>query len=172
MMAEFNTLFRPQQLHISAFMARGAVIIGDVTLDENVSVWFNAVLRGDTEPIHIGAGTNIQDGCVLHVDPGFPVRVGVGVTVGHRAIVHGATLGDDTLIGMGAVLLNGVVVGENCIVGANSLLTQGKVFPAGTLIMGSPAKVVRDLTADEIASNKRSAATYVRRAKAFRDGVT
>jgi carbonic anhydrase/acetyltransferase-like protein (isoleucine patch superfamily) len=167
----FNTLFRPDQLHPSVYVAQGAVIVGDVTLDEDASVWFNAVLRGDTEPIRIGARTNIQDGCVLHVDPNFPLTIGVGAVIGHRAIVHGASVGDNTMIGMGAVLLNGVAVGENCIVGASSLLTQGKIFPGGVLIMGSPAKVVRDLTPDEIDSNRNSAEGYVRRAKAFREGV-
>ncbi|MFN8375438.1 MAG: gamma carbonic anhydrase family protein [Anaerolineae bacterium] len=170
-MITFNTLFRPQQIHRSVFVAQGAVIVGDVTLEEDVSVWFNAVLRGDSEPIHVGAGTNIQDGCILHVDPGFPLRIGTGATIGHRAIVHGATVGANTVIGMGAVLLNGVTVGENCIVGASSLLTQGKVFAAGTLIMGSPAKVVRELSAEEIASNQRSAEGYLRRAQAFREGL-
>jgi carbonic anhydrase/acetyltransferase-like protein (isoleucine patch superfamily) len=167
----FNTLFRSHQLHPSVYVAQGAVIVGDVTMDAEASVWFNAVLRGDTEPIRIGARTNIQDGCILHVDPTFPVNIGIGAVIGHRAIVHGAVIGDNTMIGMGAVLLNGVVVGENCIVGASSLLTQGKVFPSGVLIMGSPAKVVRELTPDEIASNQRSAEGYVRRAKAFREGV-
>jgi carbonic anhydrase/acetyltransferase-like protein (isoleucine patch superfamily) len=166
----FDTLFRPHQLHPSVYVAQGAVIVGDVTLDEDASVWFNAVLRGDTEPIRIGARTNLQDGCVLHVDPTFPVNIGGGAVIGHRAIVHGASVGDNTMIGMGAVLLNGVVVGENCIIGASSLLTQGKIFPSGVLIMGSPAKIIRELTPDEIESNRRSAEGYVRRAKAFRAG--
>jgi carbonic anhydrase/acetyltransferase-like protein (isoleucine patch superfamily) len=164
----YATQFRPQQVHPSVFVAAGAVIVGDVTLDEAASVWFNAVLRGDTEPIVVGARSNIQDLCVLHVDPGFPLKIGSGVTVGHRAIVHGATVGDNCIIGMGAILLNGVVVGDNCIVGAGSLLTQGKAFPAGTLILGSPAKVARDLKPEEIAENRDSAERYVERARAFR----
>ena len=164
----FDTIFRPDLIHPSAFIAQGAVIVGDVTLAEDTSVWFNAVLRGDTEPIRIGPRSNIQDGAIFHVDPGFPVVVGAGVTIGHRAIVHGAQVGDNTIIGMGTTLLNGVIIGENCIVGANSLATQGKVFPAGKLIVGSPARVVRELTPEEIASLPDSAQTYVQRAKAFK----
>jgi carbonic anhydrase/acetyltransferase-like protein (isoleucine patch superfamily) len=166
----FHTRYRPEQLHPSVFVAQGAVIVGDVHLGENASVWFGAVLRGDTEPIRIGAGTNIQDGAILHVDPGFPLSVGRDVTVGHGAIIHGAQVGDNTLVGIRSVLLNGVVVGENCIVGACSLLTQGKVFPPGMLIMGTPAKVVRPLTPEEIEQNRISAQTYVRRAQAFLRG--
>jgi carbonic anhydrase/acetyltransferase-like protein (isoleucine patch superfamily) len=166
----FHTRFRPEQVHPSVFVAQGAVIVGDVHLGENASVWFGAVLRGDTEPIRIGAGTNIQDGAILHVDPGFPLSVGRDVTVGHGAIIHGAQVGDNTLVGIRSVLLNGVVVGENCIVGACSLLTQGKVFPPGMLIMGTPAKVVRPLTPEEIAQNHISAQTYASRAQAFLRG--
>ncbi len=166
----FHTRYRPEQLHPSVFVAQGAVIVGDVHLGENASVWFGAVLRGDTEPIRIGAGTNIQDGAILHVDPGFPLSVGRDVTVGHGAIIHGAQVGDNTLVGIRSVLLNGVVVGENCIVGACSLLTQGKVFAPGMLIMGTPAKVVRPLTPEEIEQNRISAQTYVRRAQAFLRG--
>ncbi|NWF70342.1 MAG: gamma carbonic anhydrase family protein [Chloroflexi bacterium] len=167
----FHTLFRPEQVHPAAFIAAGAVLVGDVTLDAESSVWFQTVLRGDSEPIHIGARTNIQDGCIVHVDPGYPTRIAAGCTIGHRALVHGATIGANTVIGMGAILLNGVIVGENSIVGAGALLTQGKAFPAGVLLLGSPAKVVRDLRADEIASNTRSAEGYVQRAHAFRAGV-
>src|SRR5687768_1276025 len=141
-----STEFRPHQMHPSVFIAQGAVVVGDVTLEEACSVWFNATLRADTTPVHIKAGTNIQEGCILHADPGFPTIVGEGVTLGHGAVVHGAQVGSNSLIGIRAVLLNGVVVGENCIVGANSLLTQGKVFPSGSLIIGSPAKVIRELT--------------------------
>jgi carbonic anhydrase/acetyltransferase-like protein (isoleucine patch superfamily) len=164
----YATQFRPEQIDSTAFVAPGAMIVGDVTLREETSVWFNATLRGDTEPIHIGPRSNIQDGAIFHVDPGFPVTLGSGVTIGHGAIIHGATVGDNTVIGMGAVLLNGVVVGENCIVGASSLLTQGKKFPAGSLIMGSPAKVVRPLTPEEIENNRRNATTYVERSRAFK----
>jgi carbonic anhydrase/acetyltransferase-like protein (isoleucine patch superfamily) len=164
----FHTQFRPEQVHPSVFIAPGAVVVGDVTLAQDVSVWFNAVLRGDTELLIISVGTNIQDGAILHADPGYPTTVGAGCTIGHRAIVHGARVGDNTLVGMGAILLNGVIVGENCIVGAGALLTQGKEFPPGSLIVGSPAKVIRELTADEISSNRASAVGYVQKAKAFK----
>ncbi len=166
----FHTQFRPEQVHPSVFIAAGAVVVGDVTLAHDVSVWFNAVLRGDTELMIISAGTNIQDGAVLHADPGYPTIVGVGCTVGHRAIVHGARVGDNSLVGMGAILLNGAVVGENCIIGAGALLTQDKIFPPGSLILGSPAKVVRELTADEISENRARAVGYVQKAQAFKSG--
>ena len=166
----FHTQFRPEQVHPSVFIAAGAAVVGDVTLAQDASVWFNAVLRGDTEALVIGAGTNIQDGAILHADPGYPTIIGAGCTVGHRAIVHGARVGDNSLVGMGAILLNGVVVGENCIIGAGALLTQGKEFPSGALILGSPAKMVRELTADEITANRASATGYMQKAKAFKSG--
>jgi carbonic anhydrase/acetyltransferase-like protein (isoleucine patch superfamily) len=163
----FQTQFRLDQIQPTAFIAQGAVIVGDVTLGEEVSVWFNATLRGDTTPITIGPRTNIQEGCIFHADPGFPAIIGAGVTVGHGAVIHGAQVGDNTLIGIRSVLLNGVVVGENCIVGACALLTQGKTFPPGLLIMGAPAQVVRELTPEEIERNRRAAAEYVKRSRAF-----
>ncbi|MBI5928102.1 MAG: gamma carbonic anhydrase family protein [Chloroflexi bacterium] len=165
----FSTQFRPDQIHPTTFIATGAVIVGDVTLAELTSVWFNAVLRGDTTPITIGPRTNIQDGAILHADPGFPAEIGEGVTIGHGAIVHGAKVGSNTVIGMGAILLNGSVVGENCIVGAGALITEGKIFPAGSLILGSPAKAIRELTEDDINRNYLSAETYVMRSRAFMD---
>ena len=164
----FQTQFRPEQVHPTVFLAQGAIIVGDVTLSEECSVWFHASLRGDVEPIVIGARTNIQEGAIFHVDPGFPVQVGVGVTIGHGALVHGATVGDNVIIGMRSTLLNGAVIGADSIVGANSLVTEGKAFPAGSLIIGSPARVVRALTPEEIARNRLSAATYVKRAAAFK----
>lgn len=142
--------------------------MGDVTLAQQVSIWYNAVLRGDNDAIYVDEGTNIQDACVLHVDPGYALRIGKGVTVGHRAIVHGSQVGDNTLIGMGAILLNGCAVGENCVVGAGSLLPQGKVYPTGTLILGSPARVMRDLSDEEIERNRQRALGYVEKAKHFR----
>jgi len=162
-----NTEFRPKQIHSTAFVGQGVVIVGDVTLAEESSVWFNTTLRGDTTPIYVGPHSNLQEGCILHADPGFPAKIGVGVTVGHGAIIHGAVVGDNSLIGMRSVLLNGVVVGENSIVGACALLTQGKVFPPGSLIMGSPAQVVRPLTPEEIESNRVAAQSYVERSRAF-----
>ncbi len=163
----FNTQFRPDQIHPTTFIASGVVIVGDVTLAQLTSVWFNAVLRGDTTPITIGTRSNIQDGAILHADPGFPAEIGEGVTVGHGAIVHGAKIGNNTVIGMGAIILNGAVVGDNCIVGAGALITEGKNFPSGVLILGSPAKAVRELTEDDINRNYLSAATYVMRSRAF-----
>ena len=166
----YQTQFRLGQVHDTVFVAHGAAIVGDVTLAEDVNVWFNAVLRADTEAVNIGAGTNIQDGAILHADPGYPTIIGRGCTVGHGAIVHGAQIGDNTLIGMGAILLNGVNVGENCIIGAGALLTQGKSFPSGSLILGSPAKVIRDVNADEIEANRQAANDYVQKGRAFKQG--
>lgn len=163
----FETQFRADQIHPTVFVGQGAIIVGDVTLEAESSVWFNATLRGDTTPIHIGVGTNIQEGSILHADPGFPAIIGAGVTIGHGAVIHGAKVGKNSLIGIRSVLLNGATVGENCIVGASSLLTQGKVFPPGSLIMGTPAKVIRPLTPEEIEANRATAKRYVERARAF-----
>lgn len=151
----------------SCFVARGAVVVGDVVLGDETSVWFSAVVRGDTESIRVGARSNIQDGAVVHADPTFPAIIGCGVTIGHRAIVHGATLGDDTLVGMGAILMNGVTVGPRCLIGAGALLTAGKTFEADSLILGSPAKVVRKLTGAELADVIDSARHYVAASRAF-----
>jgi len=164
----FHIEFRPQQIHPTVFLAQGAIVVGDVTLSEECGVWFHASLRGDVEPIFIGARTNIQESAIFHVDPGFPVRVGVGATVGHGAIVHGATIGDNVIVGMRSTILNGAVIGADSIVGANSLVTEGKQFPAGSLIIGSPARVVRVLTSEEIERNRLAADTYVQRAAAFK----
>jgi len=141
-----------------------------VTLGEGTGVWFNSTLRGDVESIVIGKRTNIQEGCILHADPGYPCVIGEGVTVGHGAVVHGARVGDNTLVGIRAVLLNGVEVGENSLVGACALLTEGKKYPPNSLILGMPAKVVRELTLDEIEGNRSSAERYVQRARAFKPG--
>ena len=163
----FNTEFRPAQIHPTVFIAQGAIVLGNVTLAENCSVWFNAVIRSDTDSITIGANTNIQDGAILHVDPGDPIQLGQNVTVGHRAIIHGATVEDEALIGMGATVLNGAVIGTGSIVGANALVTGGKIFPPQSLILGSPAKFVRHITPDELTYNRLAAQTYMERAKAF-----
>lgn len=165
-----DTEVHPETIHSTAFIARGVVIVGDVTLGEDVGVWFNSTLRGDVEAIVVGPRTNIQEGCILHADPGSPTVIGSGVTVGHGAVVHGARVGDNALIGIRAVLLNGVEVGENSLVGACALLTEGKKYPPNSLILGMPAKVVRELTSEEIEANRGSAERYVQRARAFKSG--
>lgn len=154
------------------WIAPTAVVVGDVRLGTDVSVWFGAVLRGDNDPIDIGAGSNIQDGTVVHSDPGFPTLVGVGCTIGHRAILHGCTLGDNTLVGMGATILNGAIIGKNCIVGANALVTEGKVFPGNSLIVGAPARVVRSLDDNAVARLKLSAAHYIANWQRYAVGLT
>ena len=160
-------VFEPEKAHPSVWIAPGAVVVGDVHLHEEVSIWFNAVLRGDTETITVGARSNIQDLTMVHADPGFPVVIGTDVTVGHRAIVHGAKVGDGSLVGMGAILLNGVVVGEQCLIGAGSLLTEAKQFPPRSLILGSPAKVIRELNDTDLMLIAASAAHYVHKAKDY-----
>lgn len=148
------------EFHESAFVARTAEVAGRVSLDEGSSVWFSASVRGDIAPIQIGKNTNIQDGAVIHCDERVPCIIGSGVTVGHNAVVHSATIGDNTLIGIGAIVLRGAIIGENSIVGAGSLITAGKKFPAGSMIYGSPAKVIRKLTPEEIEKNREIANGY------------
>lgn len=149
------------------WIAPDAHVIGDVELGEDVGVWFGAVLRADNAQIRIGAGSNIQEGAVIHVDPGYPVTIGKGCTIGHRAIVHGCTIGDNSLIGMGATVLNGAVIGNNCLIGANALVTEGKVFPDNSLIVGAPAKAIRVLDETAIAGLRLSAESYVRKWQLF-----
>lgn len=149
------------QIASTARIARGAILVGNVTLGEQSSVWYNAVVRADNEPITIGARSNIQDCCVLHVDEENPIQIGDGVTVGHGAILHGCTIGDNSLIGMGAVVLNGAQIGKNCIIGAAALVTQGMEVPDNSMVLGVPAKVRRPLTEEEIEGNRRAAAEYV-----------
>ncbi|AXJ95026.1 MULTISPECIES: gamma carbonic anhydrase family protein [unclassified Sphingomonas] len=149
------------------FVAPGAQVIGNVTLGDEASIWFNAVVRGDNDPIVIGARSNVQDAAVIHADPGVPATIGRGVTIGHRAIVHGATIGDHSLIGMGAIVLNRAEIGAESLVGAGALVTEGKVFPPRSLIVGSPARVVRTLTDAEVAGLHLSAATYVANARRY-----
>ena len=132
------------------WVAPNATIIGDVTLEKNSSIWFNAVLRGDIENINIGEGSNVQDGSVLHTDPGCPLKVGKNVTIGHMVMLHGCTIGDNSLIGIGAVILNKVKIGKNCIIGAKALITENKEIPDNSLVVGSPGKVVREITEDQI----------------------
>lgn len=145
----------------SAFIAKGAIVKGDVTLGENCSVWYHATVRADRATITIGDNTNIQDNCVVHVDAGASVHIGNGVTVGHSAIVHGCTVGDNTLVGMGAILLNDCVIGKNCMIGAGTLVTQNTRIPDNSLVLGNPGKVKRTLTAEEIEANRRNAMHYV-----------
>ncbi len=147
------------------YFGKNTIITGNVILHNDVSIWHNTVIRCECESITIGASTNVQDLVTIHTSPSYPVFIGESVSIGHRAILHGCTVHDHCLIGMGAILMNGVVVGKNCIVGAGSLLTQNKHFPDGTLIMGSPAKVVRKLTDEEIASITQNAVHYVQLAK-------
>lgn len=152
----------------SAFVAPTARVVGDVTLGENVSVYYSAVIRAEVEPIRVGSGTNVQDCCVFHSDEGFPVNVGENCTIGHGAIIHGCTIGNNTLIGMGAIVLNGVVIGDNCIVGAGALVTGGTVIPDGSMALGSPAKVKRELTEAEIQGNRESALGYQEECKLYK----
>lgn len=145
----------------SAFVAPGATVIGHVSLGAEASVWFGAVLRGDNEPIHVGNQSNVQDGAVLHADPGFPLRIGDRVTVGHQAMLHGCTIGDGSLVGIQAVVMNGAQIGRSSLVGAGAVVTEGKRFPDRSLILGAPAKRMRELSDDEVARLDESAATYV-----------
>ncbi|QGG90470.1 gamma carbonic anhydrase family protein [Agrobacterium sp. MA01] len=149
------------------WLAPDAQVIGDVCLGEDVGIWFGAVLRGDNDPIVIGAGTNIQDGVMVHTDPGKGVTIGEGCTIGHHAIIHGCTIGNNSLVGMGATVLNGARIGDNCLVGANALITEGKSFPDNSLIVGSPARAIRELDAATIAGLRLSAENYVRNWRRF-----
>ena len=152
----------------SCYIAAEATIIGDVRLGENVSILPGAVLRGDNEPITIGDGSNVQDNSVLHTDPGCPIDIGKGVTIGHCVMLHGCTIGDGTLIGIHSTVLNGAVIGKNCVIGANALITEKKVIPDGVMVMGAPGKIVRELSADEIKFFSAFADTYAERAKRYR----
>ena len=158
-------------LHASAWVADDAQVIGNVTLAEDVSVWFGVVVRGDTESITVGKGSNIQDNSVLHADHGKPLVVGENVTVGHQVMLHGCSIGDNSLIGIQAVVLNGAKIGKNCLVGAGALVTEGKEFPDGSMILGSPAKVVRQLSAEQIEALKMSARHYVDNARRYKTGL-
>ena len=152
----------------SVWIAPDASVIGKVILGANVGIWFGAVLRGDNDPIEIGDDTNIQEHTVIHTDLGYPVKVGKGCTIGHKALLHGCTIGDNSLVGMGAIILNGATIGKNCLVGAGALITEGKSFPDGSLILGSPAKAVRQLDDAAIEALRKSAAHYVENARRFK----
>ena len=155
----------------SAWVAENAQVIGDVQLAPGSSVWFGATLRGDTEPIVVGEGSNIQDGSVLHADVGMPLTIGRRVTVGHQVMLHGCTIGDESLIGIGAIVLNGSKIGRHCVVGAGALVTEGKEFPDGSMIIGSPAKAMRQLTPEQIEGLRRSALHYTENAERYRKGL-
>ncbi len=153
------------------WIAPNATVVGDVTLKSGASIWFGAVVRGDNDPIVIGENTNIQDGSVLHSDPGEPLIIGANVTVGHMAMLHSCEIGDGTLIGIGAVVLGRTVIGRNCLIGANALITEGKVIPDGSLVMGQPGKVVRTLEPGQIAALEASAEHYVQNWKRYVAGL-
>ncbi|WP_395697707.1 gamma carbonic anhydrase family protein [Methylocella sp.] len=153
------------------WIAPDAQVIGRVRLGTLASVWFGAVLRGDGEEIAVGESTNVQDHCVLHTDPGWPVAIGAGCTIGHRVILHGCRIGDNSLIGMGSTILNGARIGSNCLVGANALVTEGKSFPDNSLIVGSPAKVLRQLDEIDVARLKASAGRYVANWRRYAKGL-
>jgi carbonic anhydrase/acetyltransferase-like protein (isoleucine patch superfamily) len=159
------------QIDPSAFVHETAVLIGQVHIGPNASVWPFATMRGDNEPITFGRDSNCQEGCTLHTDPGFPLVVGAGVTVGHHAMLHGCTIGDDSLIGIQAVILNGAVIGRGCLVGAASLVTEGKRFGEGSLVLGSPAKVMRQLQATEIERSRAIAQSYVARGGRYKTAL-
>ena len=154
------------------FIAENATVIGSVRLKSQASVWFNTVLRGDNDWLEVGERSNVQDGCILHTDPGIPLVVGDGVTVGHRVMLHGCRVGDNSLIGIGSTLLNASAIGKNCIVGAHALITEGKEFPEGSLILGSPARVVRELSDEEIERISWSADIYVKNAQRFNEQLS
>lgn len=155
------------EIHPDSWVAPNATLVGKVKLEAGASVWFNAVLRGDNELIHIGENSNVQDSTVMHTDMGFPLTLGKGVTIGHNVMLHGCTVGDYSLIGINAVVLNGARIGKNCIIGANTLIPEGKDIPDGSLVMGSPGKVVRELNDGQKQMLQASAAHYVHNAKRY-----
>jgi len=153
------------------YVAETADVIGRITLKRNASVWYQAVLRGDTDHLEVGEGSNIQDGAVLHADPGYPLTVGTGVTVGHQAMLHGCTIGDGSLVGIQAVILNGAVIGHNCLVAAGAVVKENARFPDNSLIVGAPAKVVRELSDEAIAGLRKNAEGYVERGRRHATGL-
>lgn len=156
------------QIDPSAYIADSANVIGKACIEANASVWFEVTIRGDNEPISIGENSNVQEGCVLHTDPGYPLTVGRNVTVGHQAMLHGCTIGEGSLVGIQAVILNGAKIGRNCLVGAGALVTEGKEFPDNSLIIGAPAKAVRTLSEEDIARMHGNTANYVKRGQWFK----
>ncbi|MCE8005682.1 gamma carbonic anhydrase family protein [Aestuariivita sp.] len=160
------------QIHPDTWVAPDANLIGQVVLEEGASVWFGATIRADHEEIRIGRGSNVQENTVMHIDAGFPLTIGEGCTIGHKVMLHGCTIGDNSLIGMGATVLNGARIGKNCLIGAGALITENKVIPDGSLVMGAPGKVVRELDEKAFAMLKASAQHYQENMRTFRDGLT
>ena len=160
------------QIDDTAWVAPGCHVIGNVVLGAEASIWFGTTIRGDNDPIIVGKGSNVQENCVLHTDPGCPLTIGAGCTIGHKAMLHGCTIGDNSLVGMGATVLNGAVIGKNCLIGAGALVTENKVIPDGSLVMGVPAKVIRDLDDGAIAKLRASAAHYAQNAARFQRDLT
>lgn len=162
-------MLKKPEIAESAFVAPDAAVYGDVRIAAECSIWFHATVRAGEGSVSIGARTNVQDNCVIHVDKGFDVRIGQNVTIGHSAIAHGCTVGDNSLIGMGAIILNGAVIGKNCIVGAGALVTQNTVIPDGSLVLGSPARVVRTVREEELEANRRNADHYVTESREYQE---
>ncbi|MBP2296691.1 gamma carbonic anhydrase family protein [Azospirillum rugosum] len=160
----------PQRAEAS-WVAPSATVIGDVLLEEDVSIWWGAVLRAEQERIHIGAGSNVQDNAVLHVDPGFPLTLGRNVTVGHLAMVHGCTVGEGSLIGIGATVLNGARIGRDCLIGAHAFIAEGKEIPDRSLVLGAPGKVIRTLSDEDVERMHGAAKVYKERWKAYSKGL-
>ena len=156
------------EVHPEAWVASNTTIIGKVRLEKNSSIWFNAVLRGDIELITIGEGSNIQDGSVLHTDPGYPLTIGKGVTIGHLVMLHGCQISDNSLIGIGSIILNNAKIGKNCIIGANTLITENKIIPDNSLVVGSPGRVLRKVTDEEIKSVIENGQHYVQNSKKYK----
>lgn len=154
------------------WIAPTATVLGDVTIREDASIWFGAVLRGDNEPIIVGERSNIQDGCVLHTDPGYPLTIGADCTIGHMVMLHGCTIGRGSLVGIGSIILNGAGIGEECLVGANALVPEGKTFPRRSMILGSPGRAIRELTDEETARFGGAAGRYVENWRRFAGGLT
>lgn len=156
------------EIDSGVWIAPTATVVGRVIIHRDASIWWGAVLRGDNDSIVVGEATNIQENCVVHTDPGFPVSIGDRVTIGHNAVVHGCTLGDNSLIGINSTILNGVEIGKNCLIGSNTLLTEGKKIPEGVLVLGSPGRVVRELAPHEVAELRESSDRYVQNASFYR----
>ena len=153
------------------WVAPNATVIGRVAIEENASVWFNTVIRGDNEPIRIGKGANVQDGCVLHTDPGFPMTIEEGCTIGHLVMLHGCTIKRGSLVGIGAIVLNGAVIGEDCLIGSHALVPEGKVIPPRSVVMGTPGKIVREVGEADISRMRMSAEEYQRNWKRYANGL-